>query len=145
MGVDLALLPIGGELSRGKRCAFSLIECERDSDIWEAIEDLVKAKGQDATGLRSYMSDADGCEHCDRRGYGDTTQDAYGAPIKMLRARDLATLATLVNTSFSAWANAPIWAYLARLQPGHDDRALLALMSPHPRTMRAAQRREERT
>ena len=110
MGLDLNLLPmyLGGQ---NDACNFShsVIECKRDSDLFDEILKAEKDHGKLVPeGFVSYLSRADGKEPH----YGETDQSPYGEKLKYMKAVDL-------QKAMRNHGHLPESAYIAHLEADH--------------------------
>lgn len=97
MGIDLRLLPFDGP-----DFAHTVLSCDRVPELFDAIKELPShpIDGRFAT----FVGDASG--------YGDTTEDSYGQPLRWLLTNELLRLNKLACQNPK---NRAIWFYLAAL------------------------------
>jgi hypothetical protein len=116
MGVDLTILPTRGNLCETNSACFShnLLWLDRDRDLWESIHTLADQIGRPVPeGFASYLGKSESGDHC----YGEMDcNDAYGEPLKAVRANDLGNMKEFRSEDRSD-VNYAVGMYLRALPP----------------------------
>lgn len=104
MGVDLALLPYYGNSDEFNNFSHTVLQCNRNRDLFEMIEDVPSLDVDD--GFCSYLSRDDKNEESH---YGVTVETAYGNRLKYTQAKHLKPLII----------DGPVGAYIQALDDNH--------------------------
>lgn len=114
MGLDLKLMPFGGECPGAVNFAHTILCCERRRDLFELILELDGREGQNVpTGFNTFLSFDEALE---KSCYGETLETPYGERLHWVEARFLAVLASHADV-LDNHLNRAVWAYLKELPP----------------------------
>lgn len=112
MGIDLRLIPLHSPIKPGRDFYEStfVLAVERRTALWDAIRQIQREHGQAIPGeFFSHYPDSRTGE-----GYGLTTEDSYGAPVRYVLAGHLKPLASRPEVSGDV-INRAIWAFIWKL------------------------------
>jgi len=112
MGLDLTLLPIFTRMKSEKWFSHSVLELNREPELFEKILEVERKVGiLVPPDFDSYLSRGEGNEESH---YGETCWTPYGDPVKYVRVKDLLKF-RYCNEVYDYFLNRAVWAYLKEL------------------------------
>lgn len=110
MGLDLRLLPFEGSLGESAAFSHSVLSCDRNYDVFDAVQEIETQRGRDVPrDFHTFLSRDDKYEESH---YGNTQETPYGNRLKEVEVEDL-----LPIRGITTGRNRAVWDYLSALPP----------------------------